>query len=273
MENFKSESGFNESYERGSGTSHSFHNTTDSCNCHACYCPTWDYQFFSGIRRQHYKVLYENVFCYLEEFKPLKTPRVPIGMSLPEYNPNLPPNDRIYEEAVLHMKMENGDKTLDVLINDYKTEILKVNNSNYDKSQAIYGIIEKNFTNYNIKSKDDKWQIIDKVDQLLIEIFNAIDVDIWFKEAPKPEIAGFHQKGLQCLRAIIKDQKIRDFMFEVKGEKVQLDRTLHAVQDEAKSISRSIQNQDYYVVAECCPSFWKMIYLTFFRFPHRKKSK
>lgn len=213
------------------------------------------------------------MFSCLGTLQPTKSPRVPIGNSLPEYSYNLPETDRIYNEAVLHMKKENLEKTLDVLVSEYRTKIDQINNSNYEKSQEIYKIIENNFQIYRIELKELKGEIFVRVDQLLVEMQNATDVYIWSKTAPEPLFHGVDEKVIKCVTAIVKDSTVLNLMHKVRGEKVQLDSAIHAVQDESKSISKSIRNQDYYVVAKCCPDFWKMIYLTFFNFLPRRRSK
>jgi hypothetical protein len=212
------------------------------------------------------------VFCYLNKLEPQETPRTPIGKSLPEYKSNLPVNHYMYEEAMLHMKRERGE-TLDVVVKEYENKIKEINMSNYLKSQRIYEIIEKNFSGYKIESIEYKKQIIDKVDQLLIEMQSAIDVHIWAETSPEPDIHGLDQKAIQCLRAIVKDPEVLDLMYKVKGERIQLNSSIHKVQDKSYWISKTIQSQDYDVVADCCPNFWKSLYSTFFKFPRLRRSK
>lgn len=254
LNNFKSKSSGNNKNGQYDSTGYSCYSTSNPRYANVDNFFADNYTFFSDKRQKHYDILNENVFCPLSNLQPQVSSLTIIGDSLPQYESNLP--SYLFEDARLHMKKERGNERLDILIKNYEDHIRKTNYSNYEISQSIYLLIEEKLLEYKIETNEDKKQIMNKVDQLLTEVLNANDVYIWAEISPEPNIHGADQKVIECLRAIIKDKKVLDMMFKVKGARVRLGYWVYKIQEKSNMISKNIRSQRYDVVARCCPNLW-----------------
>jgi hypothetical protein len=251
--NFKSKSNVNNKNGNYDSTGYSCYSTSNPRYDNVDNFFAYGFTFFSDKRQKHYDVLNENVFCPLSNLQPQVSSLTIMGDSLPQYDSNLP--SYLFEDARLHMKKERGNETLDILIKKYD-HITITNSNNYKISQSMYHFIEEKLLEYKIDTNPDKKQIMNKVDQLLTEMLNATDVYIWAEISPEPNIEGADQKVIECLRAIIKDKKVLDMMFKVKGARVRLGYWARKIREKSNMISKNIVSQRYDVVARCCPNLW-----------------
>jgi hypothetical protein len=195
------------------------------------------------------------VFSVLSKLPLHVTDTVPIGDALPTYHFNIPVNHYRYEDAVLHMKKEKGEETLDVLIENYKKKIIEVNEKTYHISQKINEIIGQKLTEFGYQINGSR------------DLINVIrnNVNIWLKRMHDPSdlrvleldptIPGVEDKASQCLRAIVKDEEVRGAMFIVQGQIVQIRFLIRNIREKASSISEAIQDEDYDRDASCCPTY------------------
>lgn len=232
--------------------------TSDCSHSDSPYCFAGNFQFFSDLEQRHYKVLNKFVFSVLSTLQPQESETIPIGDSLPTYNYNIYKKGEIYDDAILHMKKEKGEETLDVLIENYKKKIKEVNEKTYEISQEINKIIEEKLNEFGYQPKDPTiQQIRSSVNIQLKEMRNSMDVHIWAQEN-KPNIAG-DEKASQCLSEIVKQEEVLESMFIIRGQVVQIRMAVRIIRERASPISEAIENKYYTKRADCCPTYFSVI--------------
>jgi len=213
-------------------------------------------RFFSDLKQRHYEVLDKNIFCQLTNSLISTNGNHSIGNSLVYYH-DMTPQHRRYPDAVLHMKKEDGEEKLDVLMNRYKQKIIEINKVTTENGNKILEILENKASEsgYNPKtSKVALSEIMIGVNSAFSQAQNAQDVYEW-SYSYEYFAQGEDEKIVSCVNMIVKDHEVLEYFDEIKKQMSELITLTEEIQRKAYSISNAIRDKDYDRDADCCPTY------------------
>ena len=213
-------------------------------------------RFFSDLKQRHYEVLDKNIFYQLTNSLISPNGNHSIGDSLLYYH-DMTPQLRRYPDAVLHMKKEEGDEKLDVLMNRYKQKIIEINKITNENGDKILEILENKASESGFNPKTSKvamTEIMIGVNSAFNQLKNAPDVYEW-SYSSEQFMQGVDETIVSCVNFIVKDHEVLQYFDEIKKQLEELIKLMEEIQRKAYSISNAIRDKDYDRDADCCPTY------------------
>lgn len=213
-------------------------------------------RFFSDLKQRHYEVLDKNIFYQLTNSLISYSGNHSIGDSLLYYH-DMTPQHRRYPDAVRHMKKEDGEEKLDVLMNRYKEKIITINKTTAENGDKILEILENKASEFGYNPKTSKvamGEIMIGVNSAFNQAKNVPDVYEW-SYSFEQFMPSTDEKIVSCINLIIKDHEVLEYFDEIKKQVAELFTLTEEIQGKAYSISNAIRDKDYDRDADCCPTY------------------
>jgi hypothetical protein len=214
-------------------------------------------RFFSRKTQLHYEQLDQYIFSVLRKNLVMIDTHHAIGDSLTIYYSVIPTGHRLYSDAVLHMKKEDGKETLDAVIEKYLKKIDDIKKIVNEEGDNIYQIMETKANEFGFEIKThpiDRNNILMGLNNTISQALRADNVFDWINTHYQP-MAGIQENVLNCLNDIIKQQDVAESIDKIKSEYDEFDKILSELGEKVVSISDAIRNGYYDKIADCCPTY------------------